>query len=435
MADGSGYIEKRIVIPYCPRAQFLPFHASTKRWSIIVAHRRAGKTVAEINKLIRRALECQLFEPRFAYAAPFYAQAKDTAWSYLKHFTEVIPGVVANESELRVDLPNGSRVRLYGLDNYDRMRGGYLDGIVLDEYGDSDPRAWQEVIRPALSDRQGWADFIGTPRGRNHFFDLWDAAGRDETWFRLMLKASETGLLPQEELEDARKAMSEEQYAAEYECSFAAGVIGSYFGRDMETAEREKRICAVPWIAELPVHTGWDLGRRDLTTLWFFQLPAGPNGPIHFIDYIENDGVHISWYAKEMDKKPYKYGTLALPHDAGSEHVAADKTIAGQLAELGYRNQVILPRTDNVDQDINAARSILPRCRFDQERCERGINALRNYRKAWDEQRKVYSDRPLHDWSSHGADAFRGLAIAVIDHKVRNAAVAKPLVYPKMGIV
>lgn len=430
-----GEVERRIVIPYAPRTQFLPLHESAKRWSIIVAHRRAGKTVAEINKLIRRALECPLVEPRFAYAAPFYAQAKDVAWNYLKRFTAPIPGAQSHESELRVDLPNGGRIRLYGLDNYDRLRGGYLDGIVLDEYGDSDPRAWQEVIRPALSDRHGWADFIGTPKGRNHFFDLWDAARRDESWFRLMLRASETGLLPQAELDDARKAMSDEQYAAEYECSFAAGVIGAYFGRDMEAAEAEKRIGTVPWIPELPVHTGWDLGRRDLTTVWFFQLPAGATGPVHFIDYLENDGVHIGWYAKELDKRPYKYGTLALPHDADSEHVAAEKTIAGQLAGYGFREQAILERTPNVDQDINAARSILPRCRFDQERCERGINALRNYRKAWDDKRRVFSDRPLHDWASHGADGFRTAAVAIIDGKIRNAAKPKPIVYPRMGIV
>jgi phage terminase large subunit len=431
MVDGA--VEtRRIVIPYAPRPQFMPLHTSQKRWSITVAHRRAGKTVAEINKLIRSALECPRLEPRFAYAAPTYGQAKDVAWNYLLRFTSTIPGSKPHETELRVDLPNGARIRLYGLDNYDRLRGGYLDGIVLDEYGDSDPRAWQEVIRPALSDRQGWADFIGTPNGRNHFCDLWEAAGRDEAWFRLMLRASETKLLPDAELADAAKAMSEEQYAAEYECSFAAGLMGAYYGKAMEAAERDGRIADLPWIATLPVHTGWDLGRRDLTAIWFFQL-VGHH--VHFIDYIENDGVDISWYAKELDKRPYKYGTHALPHDATSEHIAAEKSVAGMLATLGYRSQHIVPRTPNIDQDINIGRVLMARAKFDATKCDRGLKGLRNYRKHWDDKRKAFSDRPLHDWASNPADSYRTAAVAIETGGIKNAAAPKPLIYPKMGIV
>jgi phage terminase large subunit len=149
-------IERRqVLIPYTPRPQFLPYHNRTERWAWIVAHRRFGKTVGCINELVKGALVCTKPDPRFAYIAPLYTQAKDVAWGYLKHFTAGIPGVTAHESELRVDLPNGGRVRLYGAENYDRMRGIYLDGAILDEYGDMDPRVWPEVIRPALSDRQG----------------------------------------------------------------------------------------------------------------------------------------------------------------------------------------------------------------------------------------------------------------------------------------
>lgn len=417
----------RVVIPYEPRSQFYPLHQSTKRWGITVAHRRAGKTVACVNKLIRRALECRLLEPRMAYCAPTYSQAKDVAWSYLRRFTEVIPNVSVHETELRVDLPTGARIRLYGLDNYDRLRGGYLDGVVLDEYGDSDPRAWQEVIRPALSDRQGWADFIGTPRGRNHFSDLWDAAGQDDSWFRLMLRASETGLLPEAELQDARKAMSEEQYAAEYECSFAAGVVGAYYGREMEAAEREKRITSVPWEPTLSVHTAWDLGIGDSTAIWAVQL-AGRE--VRVIDYIESSGVGIDWYIRELGKRSWTWGEHILPHDAEVKELGTGKSRLEVMHSLGLQKTRVLP-VQRIEDGINASRMLLPLCHFDRTKCARGIAALQNYRRAWDDKRQVYHDRPLHDWSSHGADAFRYMALA----DLRAPAKPHKLKYPKMGIV
>ena len=213
---------QRIVIPYSPREQFLGFHNRKQRWACVVAHRRAGKTVACVNDLIKGALTCPLENPRFAYVAPFLAQAKDVAWVYLKHFAGAVPGAQTNESELRVDFPNGGRVRLYGADNYERMRGVYLDGVVPDEYADMDPRVWPEVIRPALSDRRGWATFIGTPKGRNDFFKLmhggdgWIGAVNSPDWYALTLRASETGLVAHAELEDARAMMTPEQFAQEY---------------------------------------------------------------------------------------------------------------------------------------------------------------------------------------------------------------------------
>lgn len=420
--------EVRILIPYAPRAQFLALHNAPQRWGIAVAHRRAGKTVSCINKLIRAALECPLLEPRFAYAAPYYAQAKDVAWNYLKRFTQPIPGAQANESELRVDLPNGARIRLYGLDNYDRLRGGYLDGIVLDEYGDADPRAWQEAIRPALSDRQGWGLFIGTPKGRNHFFDLWERAGTDDAWFRMMLRASETGILPQAELDDARKAMTEEQYAAEYECSFAAGVVGSYYGREMEAAERENRITRVPWDPAVPVHTAWDLGIGDSTAIWFCQIIGRER---RLIDYVENSGVGLDWYAKDLDRRPYRYGEHILPHDAAAKELGSGKTRVETLESLGFRRVRVLPQT-RVDDGINAARLILPSCWFDAEKTAAGVNALRNYRREWDDKRKVFNDRPLHNWASHGSDAFRELAMADLRN---DDGWGKPLKYSNKGIV
>lgn len=187
--------EQHIVIPYAPRRHFIPFHESAKRWRIIVAHRRAGKTVACVNELIRAALTCDKPEPRVAYVAPLFKQAKDVAWSYLKEFTRDIPGRAVNETELRVDLPNGGRVRLYGADNPDALRGLYLDAVVLDEFADMRPRFLPEVIRPALSDRRGSLTLIGTPKGHNEFYDRWLGAETDPEWFRMMLRASETHIV------------------------------------------------------------------------------------------------------------------------------------------------------------------------------------------------------------------------------------------------
>ena len=415
-----------ITIPYKPRPQFRPLHDRTERWGICVAHRRAGKTVACVNDLIRAALLHTGKDPRFAYVAPTFAQAKDVAWNYLVEFTLGIPGATRHETELRVDLPNGSRVRLYGSDNYDRLRGVYLDGIVMDEYGDVEPRAWSEVIRPALSDRKGWAIFIGTPRGRNHFADLWDQAATTPDWFRLRLPASETGILPQDELTDARRAMTQEQYDSEYECSFSAPVVGSYYGLDIDQAEAQKRIIRVPVERGIKVHTAWDLGIGDSTAIWLVQLVGRE---VHVIDYIENAGVGLDWYAKELQTRGHIYGSRILPHDAEARELGTGTTRVEVLTALGIR-ATVLPAM-NVQDGINAVRMLLPRCWFNADTCKAGIDALRHYRREWDAKKKVFKPNPLHDWSSHGSDAFRYLAQGL----PRTDETQKPLVYNTKWIV
>ena len=210
-----------LILDYLPRKQFERFHERRERFACIVTHRRAGKTVACVQELQRAAMQSRNVRPRFAYLAPFQKQAKAVAWDYLRAaMASVRPRATVHESELRVDYTNGGQVRLYGADNPDAMRGIYLDGIVLDEYADMDPRVWSEIIRPALADRQGWAVFIGRPKGRTGFFDLWRRSQTEPGWFSMMLKASETGLIPASELALARRDLSEEQYAQEFECSF-----------------------------------------------------------------------------------------------------------------------------------------------------------------------------------------------------------------------
>lgn len=412
---------------YVARSQFIPLHTRKSRWAVAVAHRRAGKTVACINDLLDAALRCDLPDPRFAYIAPLYTQAKDVAWGYVKRYGLTIPGAKENESELRLDLPGGRRLRLYGADNYDRLRGGYLDGVILDEYADMDPRAWSEVIRPMLADRKGWAVFIGTPKGRNGFWEVWDRAGTEPDWFRIMLKASETGLLDQAELDDARRAMTPEQYEQEFECSFQAAIQGAYFGREMQAAETDKRIARVPWEPKLQVHTAWDLGIGDSTAIWFIQVTGNE---IRWIDYLEGSGVGLDWYVKQLKDKPYTYDSHLLPHDAEVRELGSGQSRVETLQSLGLNNIRVIPAQRKEDQ-INALRLVLPRSWFDAEKCKRGIEALRQYRAEWDDKRKAFRERPLHDWTSHPADAAMVLAQAVPQPV---SAWAKPIKYTETGV-
>lgn len=400
---------RKVVIPYKPRELMLPYHRRKQRWSITVAHRRFGKTVAAINDLVMGALTCELEDPRFAYIAPTYSQAKDVAWVYLKRFGLSVPGAIPNESELRVDFPNGGRVRLYGSDNYDRMRGIYLDGVVPDEYGDQDPRSWTEVIRPALSDRKGWASFIGTPKGANHFKDLWDKAAGDEEWFRLMLKASETGILDADELRSARSMMTEEQYQTEYECSFLGSVVGSYYGKALRDLEDQAQVGDFPWLSGHAVHTVWDVGGTG--ACWFFQII---NDRVRIIDYMEGDNKGIDWYVTELRSRPYTYGSHIGPFDADVKKEIVGKSWKTSFEELGIHGWIILPQQKSKIDGINQARLMVPMCQFNivgGRNCSIGYTGLQNYRREWDDKRKMFREEPYHNWASHPADGFRYLAV------------------------
>jgi phage terminase large subunit len=397
------------VIPYAPRGAFAPFHSRKQRFAALVCHRRAGKTVATINDKIRRA--CTAHKPnwRAAYVAPFYAQAKDVAWDYVQRFSAPVPGVQFNQAELRVDFPNGARLRLYGADNYDRLRGIYLDDVTLDEYGDMDPRAWSEVIRPALADRQGSATFIGTPKGANHFRKIWQEDSVEEGWFRLMLKASETNLIRPEELEAAKRQMTEDQYEQEFECSFEAAVVGAYYGADIKRMKAEGRITKVGYEPALPVYTAWDLGMDDCTAIWLCQL-AGRE--VRIIDYIEGSGAGLAHYAGELRSRGYVYAEHFLPHDVEVKELGTGVSRLEVLRSLGLANVRVIP-AQRVEDGINAVRMLLPRVWIDEAKAQRGVQALADYRKEFDEKTKTFRERPLHDWTSHAADAMRYLALGL----------------------
>lgn len=387
----------------------------------------AGKTVAAVNELIKGALTCERPDPRFGYVAPYLSQAKAIAWDYVKRYCAPIPGVKFNEAELRADLPNGGRVRLFGADNADALRGLYFDGIILDEFGDMDPKVWTEVIRPALSDRNGWAAFAGTPRGKNTFYDLRQRAKRgDEGWELWTLKASDTGILSEAELADARAGMDDAAYEREYECSFDAAVEGAYYAKEMAQAEREGRITRLPIEPTVKVDTWWDLGIDDATAIWFVQDVARER---RVLDYLEVSGEGLPQIVGRLEDKGYRYGRHILPHDAEARELGTGVSRVETLERLGMRNIEVVPQQEVAD-GINAVRLMLSRCWFDEARCERGIEALKQYRREWDGKRQTWRERPLHDWASHGADAFRYGALA--HQPVRTE---KALALPNYGIV
>ena len=404
----------QVKIPYKPRDLQGEMHESVKRLNVLVMHRRFGKTVWAVNHLIKHCLTCELPRPRVAFVAPTFTQAKRIAWDYVKYYAGVIPGVSFNETELRVDFPNGGRVMLLSAENPDSLRGIYLDLCVFDEFGMQNPRVWNEVVRPALSDRQGGAVFLGTPAGHNHFYDVLEQAksetenGSDQ-WFYKVVKASESKLVKEEELEAAKSMMTPEQYEQEFECSFTAAIIGAYYGKLLAEADEQNRVTKVPYDPAYPVHTAWDLGINDCTAIWFAQVFRG--GAVHVIDYYENSGVGLDHYAEVLRRKDYHWGDHLAPHDIEVRELGSGKSRLETAFTLGIRFRVI-PKMKIVD-GINAARMLLPKCYFDKEKTVEGLEMLRQYRQEFDEKRKVFRDHPRHDYTSHSADAFRYLAVGM----------------------
>jgi phage terminase large subunit len=406
-----------IELDYCPRDVFQDFHNREQRWAVIVAHRRCGKTVACINDLIYRALIENKENGRYFYISPYLAQSKSIAWDYLVRYSQPVLAK-SNQSELWVELINGSRIRLFGADNENALRGNYCDGIVLDEYADIRPRVWGEIIRPLLADRNGmgghktWAVFIGTPKGHNGFYDVYHNATKDPDWYVKVLRASQTGLLEKSELEDAAKMMTQDQYLQEFECDFESAILGAFYGKEMRQLTDQGRIREIEYDPMFPVHTAWDLGYSDDTAIWWFQVV---HGEIRMLDYHSSNGQPVAFYAgiiaSREKERGYVYGTHYLPHDARAKTLASNKSIIEQLSDkIPLKCLKIVPSL-SLQDGIQATRLALTRAWFDHK-CEDGIECLRQYQREYDEDKKVFRDKPRHDWTSHGADAFRMLSIA-----------------------
>ena len=419
---------KEVSTGYKPRTHQAYIHMNVRRFNVFVCHRRFGKTHLALNEIIDRGLTNFRKDPQYAYIAPTYGQAKRVAWDLLKDYVKHIPGVVVNESELRVDVPrpsHGDRVRfmLLGAENPGGIRGMYLDGVVFDEYAEMVPEVWVEVVRPALSDRLGWAIFIGTPKGNNHFYETYiNAQGKDD-WFTAIFKASETQIIPESELAAAREIMSEEAYAQEYECSFTAALVGSYYGKEMAKAEEQGRITNVPYDPLLPVYTYWDLGVNDTTVIWFMQVLRGQE--IRVIDYIEDSGVGLPDYAKRLKDLPYVYEEIMLPHDGAVKELGTGKSRQETLQNLMRGVPVRIAPRQSVADGINASRLLLAKCWFDESKCSRGIECLKHYEREWDSKNKIFRSTPKHNWASHGADAFRTAAMTLNENRASKEEKAK----------
>jgi hypothetical protein len=397
-----------IEIAYKPREQQLAIHdlMDSKRFGVVVAHRRMGKTVSAINHLIKDAVLNQKEAPRYAYIAPTYGQAKRVAWDYLVKYAEPLGGT-SNISELRVDFW-GRRIQLFGSDNPETLRGQYFDGVILDEIGDQNPKIWTDVCRPSLVDRQGWCLFIGTPKGHNHFKELRDRAQTEDGWGLLEFKASETGVVDDTELKAAKNEMGEDKYRQEFECSFDAAVEGSYFGQILNELEEKKHMQEIPREELSRTFTAWDLGMGDSTSIWVAQLVGTE---VRLLDYYENHGVGLDHYVKWIKDNDYLKAEHILPHDVRVRELGTGKSRMEMLEESGLEVK-IAPRM-GLDDGIQAVRRLLPRCWFNVPKVQTGLNCLRNYRRDYDEKRKIFYERPLHDWSSHGSDAFRYLALGL----------------------
>jgi len=407
-----------ITSTYLPRPEAIPFHARAQRFSVMVWHRRAGKTVACINDLIDKAIQNHLPYPQYAYIAPFYSQAKSIAWVYLKVYAAPLIDKIM-ESELSVVLKNGAKIRLYGADNPDSLRGNYFDGVIIDEYGDITPRLFGEVIAPTLADRKGWCVFIGTPKGRNHFFDLWEDAATSAGWFTSILKASTSGIIDDEELHMLRHSpgSDENTYRQEFECDFAAAVRGAYYGDQLN--ELEATHCgSFPYDPNKPVQLSFDIGYSDDTSIWFFQA----NGrELAIIDFFTVAGYSVDDVLTHLRSKPYAYGTFYLPHDAKNKSFQTGKSVRELMQADGCKTQLVASLS--VQDGIQAVRKTLPLCYFntDCKEVREGLSALKSYQREWDDKRQMFKEQPKHDWSSNPADSFRYLSLAMNPAAVKEA--------------
>jgi len=400
-------------IEYAPREQFLAFHNRRQRWASLNTHRRAGKTVALVNDVIVGALQCPLRKPQLAYVGPTFTQAKRIAWMYLKDYSEKYWSKPPSESELKVTLHGDRTIYCLGADNPDSLRGMYLDGGVGDEYALWRPSVFTAVIRPALSDRNGWWVFASTPRGKNLFYRTHRQAETDKDWFALTLKASESGIISAEELVDLRKDMDPEEFAQEYECSFDAALKGAIYAEEVNTLFYDKRASANSlYDPNLPTHVVFDLGFTDSTVAIWWQ--EANDGTIRIVNVEATQGKDIFHHIERISQftTQGELGDVWLPHDARAKNLQTGRSIVEQFLENDIRPQIV--PNHKVRDRISAARKLFPRIHIDADVGDDLIEALKGYRRKWDENLLVFSDTPLHDWCSDYADSFGYMCVVAV---------------------
>jgi phage terminase large subunit len=373
-------------------------------------HRRAGKDLTLWNLVAKKAIEDIGL---YYYLLPTYTQAKKIIWDGITNdgnkFIDYIPQQIIenqNGQEMKISLKNGSMIQLIGTDNYDAIRGTNPRGCVFSEFAYQNPMAW-EVVKPILRVNKGWAVFNTTPNGKNHSYELDLVAQDSPYWFREKLTVDDTNVVTRGDIEMERaEGMTEEMIQQEYYCSYDIGTLGAYYSNLVNMAREQGRITNVTYEPNIPVNVWLDLGRNDTTAIIFEQTIGNE---IRLIDFLEHNGEGVAYYCKELDKKPYRYGTMYLPHDATHKRMESEKSLQQQFDEGGFRTEIV-DKAD-INHGIQQVRKIFPRLWFDQEKCKWLIRALENYHKDWDNEKKVFKEHPLHDWSSNAADALRYLGI------------------------
>lgn len=421
---------------WSPRSYQLPlwrYLENGGRRACVIWHRRSGKDDVALNWTARAAHE-RVGE--YWHMLPEAAQGRKVVWDAVSPHTgrrridQAFPVELrakTRENDMVIEFTNGSLWRVVGSDNYESLLGATPVGVIFSEWALADPNAWA-FLRPILMENGGWAIFITTPRGTNHARTTYDLARSEPSWFAEILSTRETEIFSVEQLASERRELQHDYgveegdalFEQEYNCSFEAALIGSYYGAYLNRALRQKRLGNVPIDRGLLVHTAWDLGISDSTAIWFIQI-AGKERRL--IDYHEGSGVGLDEYARVLAEKQKEhaivYGNHYFPHDVevrelGNRGLSRVDTLKG----LGIKATVVPQH--NVNDGINAVRRMLDATWIDEKRCERGLNALRNYRREWDERLKMFRDAPLHDWASHGADALRTFAAGYRDPKEKT---------------
>lgn len=388
-----------------------------KRNLISVTHRRAGKTKVALNMLISAAAErIGLYYHLF----PELNQARKVVWNgidndsrkYLDHIPKRLIAGKPNQTEMRIDLINGSILQLVGSDNYNSLRGTNPRGVVADEYSFQHPMGMQ-VLRPILAENGGFTYYVYTPLGHNHGYDLYNSALKNPNWFVQRLTVDDTGgIVTQETIDEERAAgVPEEIIQQEYYCSFEVSLVGSFYGQFIDAAYKEDRVRKFEIVKNIPVFTYWDIGFRDQTAIWFMQVVEGQ---LRMIYYYENQGQYIKHYADKLkeisEKLGIRYAHHFAPHDSKQEKMISERSPLRTAYEVGI-NFNIVPSM-GVMAGINAARALFSRVHFHEENCKLGIQCLKEYKKEWDNVNKCYGTKPLHNWASNGADAFRYFGVS-----------------------
>lgn len=414
---------KELHSPYVPRKEQLDIEGKLKtRFNVLVCHRGFGKSVFAVNYLIKKAFECDLPLGKFFFISPTQKQGKDSIWPMMKYYLSHIPEeyIYFNDTELRIVLPNKhhTEIVLRGADDDgDALRGNHINGLVCDEFASMDPNVWSAVLMPALEQKKGWAIFIGTPAGRNQFYDLYqNGISNDdlirEYWDSFMYRVTDTTVLEERQVEMMKRTMGKDLFDQEMMCSFTAAIKGAYYAEEIQSLQQDKQIGDFAWDQRYKVYTAWDIGFNDLSSIWFCQII---DNKYRIIDFFQYKGKPMDYYIKEViQSKPYQYDKHFLPHDSIARTMGTTLTPFEQLERV-YPGKCMVIEKSNPQVGTMIVKALLPKCQFNASRCQEGLNDLIHYSSDYNPKLGILQQKPKHNKHSHAADAFRYLAYGLPD--------------------